>query len=165
VGGLSVAAAQPESGSRGGTQATGFGIGAETMLPDTYGIGGLGGLTVVYDAGLFHVEGILGFVDYPDNADGTDLDVGGRFLYHIHEAASADFSIGGGVGMHHVFLDNNRNDVNDFILEGLIQMRAFIVPNVALSGSAGVTATAGDDDLFAVTSQLLGAVGITYYFY
>ena len=28
-----------------------------------------------------------------------ELGVGGRFLYHVHEAASADFSIGGGLGL------------------------------------------------------------------
>ncbi len=165
--GLGVAAAQPE-GEVGGTDGTGIGVGAEAMLPAVFDVGGagvsvvgVGGVSVVYDAGPFHCGGIFGFQD-DDNA--TDLAIGGRFLYHLHEAAAADFSIGGGVGMRHVFRDNNP-DEDDFMLEALVQLRAFIVPNVAISGSAGVAVTSGDHDRFVITGQPLGSVGITYFFF
>ena len=152
-----VAYAEGESaGGATGASPGGIGVGAEAMLT------GPTGLAVIYDAGSFHIDGILGFAD-PGGND-SFLVIGGRFLYHLHSAEAADFSIGGGLGLDNTFRDNGDDDT-DFVLEGLVQLRAFIVSNVALSASAGVAAVAGDGDLFLVGGQLVGSVGIAYYFF
>jgi hypothetical protein len=133
-----------------------LGVGVNAMLSG----GGLFSPSVVYDTGIFHIEGLLGFED--TDAE-TRFDVGGRFWYHIHSAQSADFSLGGGLGVINIDQGDDEG-TTDIEIDAGAQMRAFIVPNVALSVSLGLVVLTGDADAIAITGDLLGAAGIAYYF-
>ena len=136
---------------------TGIGVGAEAML------NGPNGASVVYDADAWRVNGILGFHDN----GAQDVLLGARFVFVLHEGTGADFGVGGGFGlvMHDEPGGMGDNDTTDILIEGLVQLRAFIVPNVALSAAAGLGLVTGDGDDVEVTGQLVGSVGITYYFW
>jgi len=156
----SAPAAAQDTGSAGhrasGTSGGSLGVGVNTMLTTT----GPFGPQLVYDTGVFHIEGILGF-----ESDGTtNFDLGGRFWYHIHSSQAADFSLGGGLGFTSVDPDGDNNDTSDIHIDVGGQIRAFVVPNVALSVSAGLSISSGDDDFVAITGDLLGAAGVTYFF-
>lgn len=146
------------SGSGGGGAASGFGLGAMAMLT-----GPLGG-AVIYDPGQFHVEGIVGF----DSNGVTTIALGGRFWYHLHTSTAADFSLGGGLGFLSTEEDDGfgmSEDVTTIHVEGGGQLRVFVVPNVALSATAGLAVVTGDEqDFVAVTGQLIGDVGVSYFF-
>ena len=45
------------------------------------------------------------------------------------------------------------------------QLRAFMVPNVAISASLGFTLLTGDADFVGITGDLLGSLGIHYFFF
>lgn len=136
---------------------TGFGVGAEAMLT------GPGGAAVIYDAGAWRIDGILGFHDN----GAQDIALAGRFIFVLHEGIGADFGIGGGFGL--VMRDEpggmGDNDTTDIHLEGLAQLRAFVVPNVALSAAFGLGIVTGDGDDVVLTGQLVGSIGIAYYFW
>ena len=133
--------------------AAGLGVGVISMLS------GPVGASVVYDPGAFHVEGILGFA-----SDGeTDIDIGGRFFYHLHSSQAADFSLGGGLGIQNISPDMGNSTTNIDIDVGA-ELRLFLVPNVALSSTIGLAIVTGDGDLVALGGQLLGDVGVTYFF-
>jgi hypothetical protein len=114
-------------------------------------------------AGRFHVEGLVGLRHYGT----TGFDIGVRGWYHLHAASSADFSLGGGFAL----LSNKANvpgssRQTDFALELGAQIRAFVVPNVALLGSVGMRVyipDSGDSDLL-FSGDLTGALGIAYFF-
>ncbi|HMG57648.1 MAG TPA: hypothetical protein VK601_29310 [Kofleriaceae bacterium] len=135
-----------------------IGVGAE------FQISGLGGLSVNYDAGKFHAGGFLGYFD-PAGADNSTIDVGGRFFYHLASTASADFSLGGSLG----FQSLNRpaggnNRATDVFLEPGFQIRAFVVPNVALSFSGGFIIGAADASELDVSGNVVAEAGVHYYF-
>src|SRR5450432_1888664 len=75
-----------------GGQAGSIGLGAD------YQLSGIGGVSVIYDAGLFHIGGALGFDD-PAGANNTVFNLDGEFYYHVHHSAFADFGIGGSLGV------------------------------------------------------------------
>lgn len=152
-----------------GGQAGSIGVGAE------YQMNGTGGVSVVYDAGLFHVGGMLGFND-PDGGNNTQFQLAGEFYYHVHHSAFADFGLGGSLGMSSdpVPMSNNRN--TDVYLEPGFQIRAFLSSNVALSATAGMVIGVVDAGGVAITGQSFGniggehvgaagAIGIHYYFF
>ncbi|MEO8842236.1 MAG: hypothetical protein ABI591_30905 [Kofleriaceae bacterium] len=146
-----------------GGQAGSIGVGAE------YQMSGVGGLSVVYDAGLFHLGGMIGFDD-PAGANNTVFQLAGEFYYHVHHSAFADFGLGGSLGFNSVPVAamgmNQRN--TDVYLEPGFQIRAFLSSNVALSATAGLVIGTVDDSRVAITGQNVGAaggVGIHYYFY
>jgi hypothetical protein len=143
--------AQAQEGDRGN-----LGVGVTAMLSG----GGLFSPSVAYDTGVFHIEGLLGF---EDNGE-TRFDVGGRFWYHIHSAQSADFSLGGGLGIVNINPEGDGDSTTNVEIDGGAQLRAFIVPNVALSVSLGLVVLTGDADAIAITGDLFGAAGIHYYF-
>lgn len=160
----------------------GIGVGAATMLNGTSGAlftwGSAGG-------GL-HVDGMFGLHHYRDpNANyTTSFSLGGRFWYHVHAASFADFSVGGGLGI--ISWTNNpgtpaSDSRLDLSLEVGAQIRAFIVPNVALIADLGLGATFGNDDNIMIGSQsitgsgepegpagsnnfVVGTLGIAYFF-
>lgn len=115
--------------------ARGIGVGAEATLT------GIVGGTFVYDAEAFHIDALLGG-SFQHND--SSLAVAGRFFFPVHRSQSADFSLGPGVGLMHVTHDPDgdgplaRVSTNPVHLEGAAQIRAFVVPNVALSASAGL---------------------------
>jgi hypothetical protein len=157
----------------------GIGLGAMTML------NGVSGLLVTWGSsgGGFHLDGFAGLHHYnpgaPNNT--TDFSVGGRFWYHLHAASFADFSLGGGVGIIRWVQDpggGGESDNLDVSLEVGGQIRAFIVPNVALLADLGVGATFGGNDNILIGGQTVtgagspeggsnfavGTLGIAYFF-
>jgi len=138
----------------------GIGVGAVTMLNGTSGAlftwGSAGG-------GL-HVDGLFGLHHYHPGGPGTnnvtDFTIGGRFWYHVHAGAFADFSLGGGVGIINwstgVPGSNSNTDVS---MEVGGQIRAFIVPNVALLADLGLGVTFGNNDNVLIGSQSFGGSG------
>jgi hypothetical protein len=139
----------------------GIGVGAVTMLNGTSGAlftwGSAGG-------GL-HVDGLFGLHHYRDGGttnNTTSFSVGGRFWYHVHAASFADFSVGGGLGITSWTLNpgtgasDNRLDLS---LEVGGQIRAFLVPNVALLADLGLGATFGADDSILIGGHSFGGAG------
>jgi hypothetical protein len=139
-----------------------FGLGAE------YQLSGIGGISGSYDAGPFHAGVAIGFYD-KDAAGDTVFQVAGRFFWHVAGSAQADFSLGGSVGLETVTVPamgmmDSTTDVDVFIELGF-QIRAFVVPHVALSFTGGITIGVAHDSTVAITGQGLdGEAGVTYYF-
>jgi hypothetical protein len=143
--------------------ARGVGVGAEATLT------GIVGGTFVYDAEVFHIDALLGG-SFQHND--SSLAVAGRLFFPVHRSQFADFSVGPGIGLVHVTHDpdgdgpQGRVSSNPVHLEGAAQIRAFIVPNVALSASAGLGIVLTDNNNSAVIGgQLGGSVGVTYFFF
>jgi hypothetical protein len=155
------------SASAGGKEGS-IGVGAE------FGMNGeTGGVSVNYDAGKFHFGGFLALLDSGADGDETDFTFGGRFYYHIHSTAMADFGLGGGFGL---FSDGNPDPAMDdedreqrFYLEPSFQIRLYPgVANVALSFTAGISIGLADADGFRLDAQgaaPVGLAGIHYYFF
>ena len=158
------------SSSRG----QGLGVGAITML------NGASGVLGTWGTGGFHVDGFLGLHHYKPGGNNTssttDVAFGARGWYHLHAASFADFSLGGGIGFTR-WVQNpgaaNEDSHLDVSVEVGGQIRAFIVPNVALMGDMGFGMTFGrnDDILFGAQSWggggrgfVQGSLGIAYFF-
>jgi hypothetical protein len=129
---------------------------------------GLGGLSVNYDMGEFHVGGFLGYYDN-EGDDNSIVELGARFYYHIHTTAMSDFGVGGSFGVG--LFDNPApaDDTTALFIEPGFQIRAFVTSNVALSFTGGLSISASDSiggayD-FALTSDFVGAGGVHYYFF
>lgn len=159
----------PGSGGGGvvGTDGTRtFGIGVEQTL------GGIGSATFVYDAGRWHIDALLGFstIDVDAGDDVRRVMFAGRFFWVIHTAERADLGLGGGLGVVDTRVgDESQNNLH---VEVAAQIRAFLVPSVALTASIGLVLVTGDDpagtgdsdSLTAFGAQLGGAFGLTYFF-
>jgi hypothetical protein len=121
---------------------------------------GLAGPSVVYQTPSFHVDGILSFA----SNGATVIGAGGRFFYELHSTQASDLSIGGGVG----FLNIDAGPGSDTHIHVEIggKIRAFLAPSVAVNASVGFgfISTEAEDPLF-LTGQLLGSIGITYFFF
>jgi len=138
-----------EAGGSAGT----IGVGAE------YQLSGLGGASMNYDAGDFHVGGFLGFSD-TDGADNTIFQIGGRFFWHVHSTTDADFSVGGSLGILSVPEMGPGNDrLTAVFVEPGVQIRVFLAANVALSATTGIILGVVDADGVAVTGSTIGASG------
>jgi hypothetical protein len=147
------ALAQPEGDVRAGSGG-GLGVGVHAMLL------GAVGPAVVYDTGVFHIEGLLAFASNGE----TQIDVGGRFWYHVHSSQAADFSLGGGLGVQSIDPEGDVEGTTDIEIDAGVQVRVFLVPNVSLSASAGLGIITGDADFLALTGDLTGDTGLTYFF-
>jgi hypothetical protein len=136
-----------------------LGVGAE------FQINGVGGASLNYDAGDFHLGGFFGFAD-DDGADNTVFDVGARFYYHVHSTAMSDFGVGGSLGILSFpeagVPDPDRN--TGLFLEPGVQMRLFLASNVAISASTGISIGLVDVDGVVITGQVITG-GIHYYFF
>jgi hypothetical protein len=152
--------------SAGGTEGT-VGVGAEFALN-----GLTGGVSVNYDAGKFHVGGLLSFSD-DDGPNNTNYSLGGRFFYHIASTAMSDFGIGGTLG----FLSIDTGDrATLMFVEPSFQIRLFLASNVALSFNAGIVIGVVDADGIAIGAggvaggdgvvggAVNGVAGVHYYF-
>ena len=159
VSGLAVLAIGAGTAFAGGSKGS-VGVGAELQLS------GLGGMSANYDMGEFHFGGFLGFTD-EGGVDDTDIELGGRFYYHLHSTAMADFGVGGSIGIGFLGDEtpNVDNDLTVVFIEPGIQIRAFIASNVALSFTGGLTLGVSDADGVAVTGQFNGVGGVHYYFF
>jgi len=100
------------------------------------------------------------------------LSVAGRLFFPVHRSQFADFSIGPGIGLQHVTHDpdgdggQGRTSTNPIHLEGAAQIRAFIVPNVALSATAGLgVVVVKDNNSATISGQQGAAFGVTYFFF
>ena len=133
-----------------------IGVGAEFEISD------LGGVSVNYDAGRFHLGGFLGFND-PAGDRNDVFEIGGRFFYHIASTAMSDFSLGGGLGIGSQNTAGGRN--TNLFLEPGFQIRAFIVSNVALSFTGGISIGTIDASDVVITGDVEGFAGIHYYFF
>ena len=139
-----------------GGQAGSIGLGAEFQLS------GVGGASLNYDAGQFHIGGFLGFSDPP--GDANTFDVGGRFFWHIHKTAMTDFGIGGGLGISSVRVMNGMDRLTGLFLEPGLQIRLFLASNVAVSASTGIVIGTADASGVGLTGQTF-AGGLHYYFF
>jgi hypothetical protein len=146
----------------------GLGVGAAAFLS------GLAGPEVVYDFGVWHLAGMVGFGHFP-NAAGTDsnnaFDFGVSGWYHLHLGENSDFSLGGGFGLLTVSGPGAGNSATAFEFEPGAQVRAFITPNVALHAGMGLIFAFGDRidgsplvKQIALDAQVTGNFGFTYYF-
>ena len=144
--------------------ARGIGVGAEATLT------GIVGGTFVYDAAAWHLDAILGG-NFQHND--SQLAVAARFFFPLHRSQAADFSIGPGVGLVHTTHDpdgdgpNGRDSANPIHLEGAAQIRAFVVPNIAINATAGLGVVLNNDNNDSATfgGQLGGSFGVTYFFF
>ena len=138
-----------------GGQPGSIGVGAEFQISD------LGGVSVNYDAGKFHLGGFFGFND-PAGDNNDVLEIGGRFFYHIASTAMSDFSLGGGIGIQSANTAGDR--ATNLFLEPGFQIRAFIVSNVALSFTGGISIGTVDADRVRILGDFNGTAGVHYYF-
>jgi hypothetical protein len=142
----------------------GLGVGAALF------VSGIGGPQVVYDFGIWDIEGMFGFLHRPVNGGPnsptfTETEFGISAWYHLHMGQNSDFSLGGGFGLINV----SNGGGTAFEFEPGAQVRAFITPNVALSGRLAVILAFGDfvDPLnrqLALDGQITGGFGFTYFF-
>jgi hypothetical protein len=144
--------------------ARGIGVGAEMTMT------GIAGGAFVYDTAAFHVDALLGAAFKRDT---SDVSVAGRLFFPVHKSQSADFSLGPGIGLvHHVIHDpdgdgpQGSQTSNPIHLEGAAQIRAFVVPNIALSATAGlgVVLDKGNNSMI-IDGQLGASFGVTYFFF
>jgi hypothetical protein len=150
----------------GDIAAGGLGIGAVAFLS------GITGPQVVYDFGVWHLEGTIGFASTPTAANGdrtTIFDFGVGGWYHLHLGENSDFSVGGRFGLVNASPPGPANSATGFEFEPGAQVRAFITPNVALHGGLGFVFEFGDQTAFlnktyALASNVTGDLGFTYYF-
>jgi hypothetical protein len=156
--------------------------------PNTIGVGaedelsGLGGASLNYDAGQFHLGGFIGYAD--DGNNNSDFEIGGRFFYHLHSTAMSDFSVGGGLGLasdkRAAGMGGTMTTRATFVfVEPSFQIRLFVASNVALSFTGGITIGAADAQGYGLTAQgvgggsfsvngnvgFLGGAGVHYYFF
>jgi hypothetical protein len=154
-----------ESLPKSPTHGTGIGVGVQGMLLP----GGPSGLSIAYDGGPWHAEGLLGIYKPPVGKAGVD--VGGNFWFHLHKTANADFSVGGGLGLA-------AGPSTVFYIQAGGQIRAFLTSNVALSATLGLAFSVIDADQIGLGGQSLGTTslgsftgggfagaGLHYYFY
>jgi hypothetical protein len=141
-----------------GGQPGSVGVGTEVELS------GLGGLSVNYDAGKFHVGGFIGFDD-PAGGNNTRIDIGGRFFFHVAGTASSDFSVGGGLGIRNQGRGAAAGSTTSLFVEPSFQIRAFIATNVALSFTGGFSVGAADASELVIDGQVEGIAGVHYYFF
>jgi hypothetical protein len=164
-------------GAANAAQGTEHGVGvgvAQTLA-------GISGGTFVYDASSFHIVGLLGFqsVDHDPADDSSAFALGGQFLFHVSTTAQSDFSLGGGLTIVEVNNAAGVGDETNIDIEGLAQIRAFIVPNVALSASLGLliatvndvtilgdgaVVDGGGKNSIGFGGQVVGNLGVTYFF-
>ena len=148
--------------SSSSSDGAGLGIGATFTLAS-----GFPAANVVYDMGLFHIEGMLGFNSDPPGAPGGDRNntwlFGAGGWYHLHKGASSDLSAGGVVAINY----QSQGPVSDTLtaIEPGIYARAFLTSNFAIFFRGGLAFVLGNDNgasYFFGGQPLLGA-GFTYF--
>jgi hypothetical protein len=154
--------------SAGGSgSGAGIGVGASAFLS------GLTGAQVVYDMPRWQIEGLLAFNSQrgnnPNSNRVTDFDVGVSAWYHLHQGASSDFSVGGGVGL--VTSSGGGNSATAEVIEPGVQARVFVTSNVAVHGRLALPLQFGDsvgpltgNSRVGLGGQILFGFGFTYFF-
>jgi len=153
----------PAHHSSSGGDGAGLGIGATVPLAGSpFPVG-----NVVYDTGMFHIEGLLGFTSDPpaggmgDRTNNWLFGAGG--WYHVHKGASSDLSLGGVVAINYIAQGGGSNTLTS--IEPGINARAFATPNFALFFRGGLAITLGNDDgaIFYFGGQPVILGGFTYF--
>ena len=143
-----------------GELGTAFGVGAFALLT------GPSGPALVYNMGRFHIEGLFAFADIND---ANSFTIAGRVWLHLHNSPRASLSVGGGGGIQssdsEPMVGMPSESTSNLLLEGGAQIRFFATRNVAISASAGLGIISGDGDAMAVTGQVTGSFGITYFIF
>lgn len=144
-----------------------IGVGAEAQLNNGFEDAGFeDAAALVYDMGKVRINGLLNFASH----NGTRIGLGGRVLWVVHQGGSADFSVGGGLGLINNNPEGPGDSATDIRMEALAQIRAFLTTNVAVSSSLGFGVNLNDgavgrnDDEFTFGAQLLSNAGLVYYF-
>ena len=140
-----------------------IGVGVLVMPQHTLNIDApTAAMGVQFDMTAFTVDVML----IAANADGQGSAVGvaGRFYFIAHHGNSADFGVGGGLAT--VVVDPPRGDSQVGLLyEGGVRIRAFIVPSVALTVSAGMSGALYDgNSSVGIGGRPTGSAGILYFF-
>jgi len=138
-----------------GGSAGSIGVGAEISTL------GAADVSVNYDAGAFHVGGSFGFEDNRPGGPNNYFRIGGRFYYHLHSTALADFGLGGEVHIEDAEGPNN----TAVEIAGGFQIRSFISTNVALSFTGGFVVGTADSSGVSVSGTPLAVAGFHYYFF
>jgi hypothetical protein len=174
AGALLIVCARPSSaqepapvtaGPQAATHGTGFGVGVTGFL-----LNGPTGASLAYDAGPWHADAVLGLIK-PAAGIRASFALGGRFWYHLHSTANADFSVGGGLGYRKAGVAGASSDGVWIELGG--QIRTFLASNVALSATLGLAIATIDFEAYGLGGQSLAGqtlggfagVGLHYYFY
>lgn len=148
------------SGRSSGGKASGLFVGAETILlaPSLGAIAPGGALAVGWDATQWRAEGLIGLLFRDGPGNNTTFSFGGRGFYALHKTSFADFSIGGLLGL---IVGGGAI----FLIEPSVQIRAFIVQNVAITATLGMGIAVGDTPAtIGILGQINGALGVTYTF-
>ena len=132
--------------------------------------GGPAGANIVYDAGMFHVEGLLGFTSTPmmaGNDRTTNWIFGAGGWYHLHRGSSSDFSVGALISINYISAPGGSATLTAIEPGALI--RAFVTPNVAVFARGGLGILLGDSAPggganFYFGSQPTIVAGFTYFF-
>lgn len=137
-----------------------FGIGGQSMLT------GPSGASLTVDIDKLQIDGIV----YAETLGNDTFGGAVRLWYRVHEGESSDLSVGGGIGFY--LAEGVDND--SWHIEGGAKLRAFVVPNVALSGVLGLSIVQADDfdPLYGdggiiIDGQSIGlnaGLGVTYFF-
>jgi hypothetical protein len=150
-----------------------FGIGIDALLTGLFAgtptVGGVpvgagGGASFIYDATQFRIQGLFGLLFIEDGV--TSFGLGARFLWVVHSTSRSDLAVGAGIGVSHAEFDGP-GDATAFHAEGLVQLRFFVVSNVAIHGGLGLGLTVGDEETSTVLSiggRLNGELGLSYFF-
>jgi hypothetical protein len=155
------------SGARPATHGVGPGIGVTGML-----LGGPAGISLAFDGGPWHVDSMLGLIK-PGSGVRANFALGGRFWYHLHSTANADFSVGGGLGYIRIGNRAPAAATNGIFIEAGGQIRLFLASNVALSGTLGLSIATADFEAYGLGGQSVSdgtlggftGLGLHYYFY
>jgi hypothetical protein len=153
-----VSAGVAEAGGKEGT----VGVGAEAGITND-----LGGFSLNYDAGKFHVGGFVGFSNGSGDND-ADYNLGGRFFYHVHTTVTTDLGLGLNLGLNSIDGQGLMNDERDtfMVIEPALQIRAFVTNNVALSFTAGISFAITDPNTSIILNGQINALaGVHYYFF
>lgn len=155
----------PPTAHRSSSSGDGAGLGFGAALPLSGGP--FPSANVVYDMGLFHIEGLLGFTSDPpgggmgDRSNNWVFGAGG--WYHLHKGASSDLSAGGVVAINYQSTAAGSDTLT--AIEPGIYARAFLTSNFAIFFRGGLAFVLGNDDgasfYFGGQPLLLG--GFTYF--
>jgi len=155
----------PPTAHRSSSSGDGAGLGFGATVPLSGGP--FPSANVVYDMGVFHIEGLLGFTSDPppggmgDRSNNWVFGAGG--WYHLHKGASSDLSAGGVVAINYQSTAGGSDTLT--ALEPGIYARAFLTSNFAVFFRGGLAFVLGNDDgaAFYFGGQPLLLGGFTYF--
>lgn len=125
-------------------------------------------VTAVYDMDKFRAGGFFGTDIFTKNYPRV-FKFGGDFYYKLHSSQMADISAGAVLGLNIIAnLPANQGNQIGLLLGLGAQIRVFIVTNVSLDVGLGLGVLVDLNDKLtsevAFMGDLMGSVGITYYF-